>query len=71
MLTKDEFDAIETGDLLEIGTLFEGLDKTEQVTLVAGLCTPGHKSFTATYCGVYIGTWTAELGEDKVTWHIV
>lgn len=71
MLTKDEFDAIEPGDLFDVGPLFEGLDKEEQVTLVAGMCTPSVKAFTATYCGVYLGTWTAEVGEgEKVNWHI-
>lgn len=69
MLTEEQFDSLEVGDLIETSPLWEALSD-DKVLLHTQARTANKLEFTATYMGINMGKWTANKSKKGVTWEI-
>ena len=67
MLTKDEFDTLAIGDLVETRGLFPKLTAEPVVLRVNGR-SEDTLDFVATYFGVTLGKWTCTAKEGDLKW---
>lgn len=67
MLTADEFNGLQEGDLVETAPMLKGLTD-EKIVLHTLRRTETTVTLMATLFGVSLGEWTATLKEGEVTW---
>ena len=67
MLTKDEFDTLAIGDLVETRGLFAKLSE-EPVAMQLVERSAERLAFVATYFGVTLGRWVCTAKEGELTW---
>jgi hypothetical protein len=70
MLTLEQFDSLEPGDLIETSPLMKALTE-EPVILHTDKRVTGKTErleFVATYLGVTLGRWTCTKKEGKLEW---
>lgn len=67
MLTVEQFDALEKGDLVEVGPLLKGLTD-EPVTLYTAKREGERLEFVVTYIGITMGRWIATKAEGEIKW---
>lgn len=67
MLTEEEFDSLQVGDLVETYPLFAGLSK-DVVSLRVVEVAKARIDFVATWLGVTLGRWTAVKDKHGVAW---
>lgn len=66
-LTLEQFDALEKGDLVELGPLLKGLCD-DPVTLYTDKRDGDRLAFVVTYMGITLGRWTAIERAGEVKW---
>lgn len=66
-LTIEQFDALEKGDLVELGPLLSGIS-SDPVTLYTDKREGDRIEFVATYMGITLGRWAAEKKGAEVKW---
>jgi hypothetical protein len=67
VLTREEFDTLAVGDLVETRGLFPKLSP-EPVVLRVGDRGKEHVDFVATYFGVTLGKWVCVAKEGELKW---
>lgn len=67
MLTVEQFDALEKGDLVELGPLLKGLTD-DPVTLYTDKREGDRQDFVVTYMGITLGRWTATKTGGEIKW---
>jgi hypothetical protein len=67
MLTAEQFDTLEKGDLVELSPLLKGLTD-DPVTLYTSKRDGNRLEFVATFMGITLGRWTATKAEGEIKW---
>lgn len=67
MLSIEQFNTLEIGDIIEVGQLFPGLT-AEPVVLRVESVRSDSLDFLVTYCGTFIGKWVCTLRKDRLSW---
>jgi hypothetical protein len=68
MLTTQEFDQLQEGDVIETVPMFPALSQTDVVKLLVKAKTDDAAEFIATYFGVTLGKWTCTRKDGKLAW---
>lgn len=69
MLTLEELDSLQVGDLVETYPLFAGLSKAPVVLRVVEVA-KSRVEFVATWLGITLGRWTAAKEKHGVAWRV-
>lgn len=67
MISLDQFNDLEAGDLIETVSIFPALT-TETVTLITDKKTNDHAEFVVTYLGITLGRWTCVKKNGGLVW---
>ena len=67
MMTAEEFDTLEKGDLVELGPLLKGVC-ADPVTLYTDKRDGDRLEFVVTYMGITLGRWAATKSEGAIKW---
>lgn len=70
MLSMEDFDLLQQGDVVEATGLFPGLDVIEPIKLRTEKCEPSLKEFVVTYFGVTLGKWTCKKEASGLSWKV-
>jgi hypothetical protein len=69
MLTAEQLKSLEPGDAIETGPILKGLTQERLVLTCAERAdNPEEATFTVSYFGINLGTWTAKEDKGDVIW---
>jgi hypothetical protein len=67
MMTPEQFDTLEKGDLVELAPLLKGLSD-DPVTLYTDKRDGDRVEFVATFMGITLGRWTGTKAGGEIKW---